>query len=40
MSNTLHESMTTNNGDEISKINREVNKGQKVSVNSVAFKKH
>ena len=35
MSNTLHEGMTTNNGDDISKMNMEVNNGLKVSVNSM-----
>ena len=40
MGNTLHESMTTNNGDDISQTNREVNNGQKVSVNSMPFNRN
>ena len=39
-SNTLHESMTTNNREDISQTNREVNNGQKVSVNNVPFLKN
>ena len=37
MSNTLHKSMATNNGDDIRQTNREVNNGQKVCVNSMPF---
>ena len=37
MSSTLCKSMTTNNGDDISQTNREVNNGQKVSANSMSF---
>ena len=39
-SNTLHKSMTTNNEDNISQTNREVNNGQKVSVNSMPFNRN
>ena len=40
MSNTLHESMTTNSGDDISPANREVNNRQEASVNNVPFNRN
>ena len=40
MSNTLHESMITNNCDDISQTNREVNNGQKVRIHSVPFNRN
>ena len=40
MSNTLHKSMTTNSGDYIDQTNREVNNGQKVSVNNMPFNRN
>ena len=40
MSNILHESMTTNNRDDISQTNWEVNSGQKVSVHSMLFNRN
>ena len=40
MSNTLLESMTTNNRDDISQTKREVNNEQKVSVNIVPFNRN
>ena len=40
MSNTLYKSITKNNRDDISQTDREVNNGQKVSVNSVPFSRN
>ena len=39
-SNTLHKSVTTNNGEDICQTNRELNSGQKVSVNKVPLHKN
>ena len=39
-SSTLHTSITTNNRDDISQTNREVNNGQKISINNMPFNRN